>query len=69
MLKIILIHYDKAQLTGTSFMKYTLQIHSVQNVEQLYTVDVTAKLDEDIVDIITKSGKNSQGMERGRIQH
>jgi hypothetical protein len=57
---------DKAQVTGPAFKKLILDRLPTKILEQMHTVDLTGRTNEEIVDVITKAGKTAEKWEAAR---
>jgi len=56
----IQIHNDKAQLTGAGLKKLILHWLSVNVLEQVHTVGLTRKTDREMIEIISRAGRNAE---------
>jgi len=67
MLTQIQTYSDKAQVTGPAFKKLILDRLPTKILEQMHTVDLTGRTDEEIVDVLQrqeKLPKNRKQLER-----
>jgi len=58
----IQIYNDKAQLTGAGLNKLILDRLPVKILEQMHTIDLTRRTDQEMIDTIMKSGRTVMGM-------
>jgi len=57
---------DIAEVTGPAFKKLILDRLPTKMLEQMHTVDLTGRTDDEIVDVITKAGKTAEKWEAAR---
>ena len=56
----IQMHNDKALVTGAALKKLILERLPQKIVEQMHTIDLTGRADNEIIDIITKAGRTAE---------
>jgi len=59
-------HNDKALVTGVALKKLILERLPQKILEQMYTVDLTGKTDQEIISIITKAGLTAEKVDAAR---
>jgi hypothetical protein len=57
---------DKAQITGAALKKFILERLPAKILDQMHVVDLTGKMDQEMIDIITNTGKTSERWEEAR---
>jgi len=57
---------DRAQLTGAALKKLILERLPLKILEQMHTVDLTGKTDQEMIDIITNAGKTAEKWEEAK---
>jgi len=62
----IRMHNDTAPLTGAGLMKLILNLLPVEALEQMHTVDLTGKLDQEMIEIISKAGRTTEKWEEAK---
>jgi len=56
----IQMHNDKALVTGAALKKLILERLPQKILEQMHTIDLTGRADNEIIDIITKAGRTAE---------
>jgi len=57
---------DRAQLTGAALKKFILERLPIKILDQMHTVDLTGKSDQEIIDVITKAGTTAERWEEAK---
>ena len=57
---------DRAQLTGAALKKLILERLPIKILDQMHTVDLTGKSDQEMIDIITNAGKTAEKWEQAK---
>jgi len=57
---------DKAQITGAALKKFILERLPAKILDQMHVVDLTGKTDQEMIDIITNTGKTAERWEEAR---
>jgi len=60
------MHNGKAQLVGAGLKKVILDCLPVEVLEQMHTVDLTGKSDQEMIEIISKSGRTAEKWEEAK---
>jgi len=59
-------HNDKALVTGAALKKLILERLPAKILEQMHTVDLTGKTDQEMMSIVTNAGRTAEKWEAGR---
>jgi hypothetical protein len=57
---------DKAMVTGTALKKMILERLPQKILDQMHTVDLTGKTDQEIISVITNAGRTTEKWEAAR---